>query len=225
MLKVTFTNHQVGYSSGSTHMRGYSSVSYGTSVWNPALGSQAVTWTGTHEQYAVMIRDLALAWAKPMRKWVPLIIEQEAPIALPPDVQEFLGGYNLAMDGQELPDAASVAAELGFTLVKNRSELIDKIPDNSGEVTLPAIAPLVSPAASAIKSPTEYGIAKLLGVGGVTMSDRKPKRDDSQPLPSNTPYLAIKAAAKRGGIDISGCKTNQERIAIINEKRAQLVAQ
>lgn len=212
-MTVTFTNHQLGYASGSTHMRGYSSVSYGTSVWNSAIGAQAVTWTGTHEQYAVMIRDLALAWAKPMRKWVPLIIEQEAPITLPLDVAEFLAGYNLAMDGQELPDVASVAAELGFTLVKNRSALIDKIPDNSGEVTLPGIDPLVSPVVPAIESPV------------TTMAAFKPKHDDSQPLPSNTPYLAINAAAKRGGIDISGCKTNVERIALINQRRAELVTQ
>lgn len=135
---VTFINEQLGYESSGTLLQGFSGKTYAQSRWNNAFTAQVCIWNGTQMEYAAMIRDVSRAWHQAMRRWIPMAFEQDAPLILPAEVQEFLAGYNLAMDGMELPDAASVAAELGHTLVKNRVALVEKITEPISEPVDPA---------------------------------------------------------------------------------------
>lgn len=74
--------------------------------------------------------DIWRAANQVMRRWWPVFVPAgfgavDPPLTqpqLPPAVNEFWAGYNLAMDGRGLPDEASQAASLGWAYAHGKEE-------------------------------------------------------------------------------------------------------
>lgn len=87
-------------------------------TWNPATARHEMELP--ESQYLEIAKDICiLARVIGCAVFVSGVREQRAH-----EVVEFETGYNLAMDGQELPDTASPAAKLGWMTVKGSDALL-----------------------------------------------------------------------------------------------------
>lgn len=115
-MKYLFLNRELGHAGKNRRMQGYHGNNYGEPCrWNLEHTAQAVTLDLTPKEYLAVVLDLAKCWHLAMRKWIPVPMESAPSRA--PEVVEFEAGFNLAMDGRELPDDASPSAKAGHEIV------------------------------------------------------------------------------------------------------------
>lgn len=203
--RVLLLNRAQNYNPGPGLLQGFSGKVYGATSWQHAEGCQGIILT--IEAYEVCREDLARAAHLPLRAWQAKFL----PAALPVEVMEFAAGYNLAMDGQPLPDEASPAARAGHEIVVWNQATAAHSDGADGEPKVPAEALLPEP-----PPPSADSASAVLGIDEGAMS--------AEPIPSNTAWFAVVKAAKQEGLnpdDYTDDGRKTRLIAAINEIRAK----
>ena len=75
-IKIDLVNYELGFSSPPRLVQGYSSKSYGLARFSPKYNAHVLTLT--LEEYNKAAKDLSKAWHQSLRRWVPIIVVDEA---------------------------------------------------------------------------------------------------------------------------------------------------
>ena len=222
VARFLFINKELGWAGKGRRMTGYNGVNYGApSMWNAEHQAQVIEIELTPQEYLVAVLDLARCWHLAMRKWIPLPLDATA--ALPVEVQEFYAGYNLAMDGKPLPDAASLSAKAGHEIVvgKMATETHLAAPKD-GEP-----AALINPTdpKSAVVT-TEGTTEPLQSDAGYEAALASTSSQVATPeIPYSLPWFKVVQLAKEAGVNIEDFLGDGRKNAIVDAINSARTAQ
>jgi len=75
-IKIDLVNYELGFSSPPRLVQGYSSKSYGLARFSPKYNAHVLTLS--LEDYNKAAKDLSKAWHQSLRRWVPIVVVEEA---------------------------------------------------------------------------------------------------------------------------------------------------
>lgn len=132
--------------------------------------------------------------------YVESVRDDDPPKERAPEVIEFEAGYNLAMDGRELPDEASQAVRAGWEIVKAKPPTM----------TIIEHGPLDTASKTEWNPATVPTTARLMA--------------DVEAVTAKTPFFSLKKIAKAEGVSIDGLKGAVAVAAVINAARSTKLA-